>query len=127
MGFDFQNRQRPDTAREYRMESSLILAEMPDPRSVDLLKGLLKDTSNDSELRAAGAWGLADISTDTESAGLVAQDYGVERVLPVVPVLRLASGGISLETPKPRPKFVGVSGITTGRAMTPDSRAVYDL
>ena len=49
-----------------------------------------------------------------------AQDYGVERVLPIVPVLRLASGGIGLETPKLRPKLVSVSGITTGRAMTPD-------
>ena len=80
----------PDTAREYRMESSLILAEMPDPRSVDLLKGLLEDTSNDSELRAAGAWGLADISTDAESAGLVAHVHDSDEVVAVHAILALS-------------------------------------
>jgi len=80
----------PDTAREYRMESSLILAEMPDRRSVDLLKGLLEDTSNDSELRAAGAWGLADISTNVESAGLVAHVHDSDEVVAVHAILALS-------------------------------------
>jgi len=43
-----------------------------------------------------------------------AQDYGIERVLPIVPVLRLASGSIGLERPKLRPKLVSVSGIPQG-------------
>ena len=47
-----------DAAREYRMESALILAEMPEQQSVDLLQGLLEDRSNESESArpARGGW-----------------------------------------------------------------------
>ncbi len=66
---------------ELRMESALILAELSDRRSLDLLKAILKNTSNDPELRAAAAWGLAGISVDAESSGLLAYlDDGDELV-----------------------------------------------
>ena len=80
----------PDAAREYRMESALILAEMPDQRSLDLLKGLLENTSNDSELRAAGAWGLADVSMDAESTGLVAHVHDSDEVVAVHAILAVS-------------------------------------
>jgi hypothetical protein len=79
-----------EAAKEYRMESALILAEMPDQRSLDLLKNLLEDTSNDSELRAAGAWGLADVSPDAESAGLVAHVHDSDEVVAVHAILALS-------------------------------------
>ena len=72
-GWDFLFRilNAPDAARELRMETALILGELLDSRSTNLLRELMENTSNDSELRAAGAWGLASVSTDVESAGLV--------------------------------------------------------
>ena len=79
-----------DAAREYRMESALILAEMPDRRSIDLLKGLLEDTTNDSELRAAGAWGLADVSTEIGAASLVAHVQDNDEVVAVHVILALS-------------------------------------
>lgn len=78
------------TAREYRMESALILSEMPQQRSLGLLKDLLEDASNDSELRAAGAWGLADVSTDAVSAGLVAHVHDRDEVVAVHAILALS-------------------------------------
>jgi hypothetical protein len=72
------------------MESALILAEMPDRRSLDLAKILLGDRSNDSELRAAGAWGLADITTDVESAGLMAHVHDSDEVVAVHAILALS-------------------------------------
>ena len=77
----------PGTAREYRRESALILAEMPDQRSVDLLKRLLESKSNASELRAAGAWGLAGVSTDAESASLVAHVHESDEVVAIHAIL----------------------------------------
>ena len=53
------------------MECALILAELPDQRSIGLLRRLMENTSNDSELRAAAAWGLASVSPDVESAELL--------------------------------------------------------
>jgi hypothetical protein len=79
-----------DTAREYRMESALILSEMPNQYSLGLLKDLLEDTSNESELRAAGAWGLADVSTDAASAGLVAHVHDRDEVVAVHAILSLS-------------------------------------
>ena len=61
-----------DATRELRMEAALILAELPGTRSISLLRTLMEVTSNDSELRAAGAWGLASVSTDADSGGLLA-------------------------------------------------------
>lgn len=51
---------------EYRMESALILAEQPCPRSIELLEQLADGRTNSSELRAAGAWGLAAVKADIE-------------------------------------------------------------
>jgi hypothetical protein len=79
-----------DAAKEYRMESALILAEMPDQCSLDLLKGLLEDTSNDSELRAGAAWGHADVSSDAESTGLVAHVHDSDEVVSVHAILALS-------------------------------------
>ena len=79
-----------DTAREYRMESALILAEMPDRRSIDLLKSLLEDTSNDSELRAAGAWGLGDVLTDGEIGSLVAHVHDNDEAVAVHAILAIS-------------------------------------
>jgi HEAT repeat protein len=45
----------------YRMESALILAELPGQRSIDLLTSIANTASNESELRAAAAWGLSAI------------------------------------------------------------------
>ena len=50
------------------MESALILAEQPCPRSIDLLAQLADDKSNPSELRAAGTWGLAAAKADVPKA-----------------------------------------------------------
>ena len=61
-----------DMPSELRMESTLILPELPDHRSLDLLKAWLDNPSNEPELRAAAAWGLAAISVDAESSGLLA-------------------------------------------------------
>jgi hypothetical protein len=41
-------------------------------------------------LRAAGAWGLADISTDAESAGLVAHVHDSDEVVAVHAILALS-------------------------------------
>lgn len=79
-----------DATREYRMESALIVAEMPDRRSVDLLKGLLEDTSNDSELRAAGAWGLPAVSSDADSTDLRAHVHDHDEVVAVHAILALS-------------------------------------
>jgi HEAT repeat protein len=79
-----------DTTRDYRMESALILAEMPDRRSLDLLRSFLENTSNDSELRAAGAWGLADVSTDVDSTGLVAHVRDRDEVVAIHAILALS-------------------------------------
>jgi hypothetical protein len=54
------NVRQSNVAPEYRMESALILAELPFERSIDLLAQLAERQSNDSELRAAGAWGLSN-------------------------------------------------------------------
>ena len=48
-----------DTA--YRMESALILAELPGQRSIDLLTKVATNAGNESELRAAAVWGLSAI------------------------------------------------------------------
>jgi hypothetical protein len=60
-----------NTPRELRMECALILAELPDTRSIDLLKATMTDTGNESELRAAGAWGVAMVSADIRQSGLL--------------------------------------------------------
>ncbi|MEX2122118.1 MAG: hypothetical protein WD847_21240 [Pirellulales bacterium] len=49
---------------DYRMETAFILAELPDQRSIDLLAALAANQTNDSELRAASAWGLAAAKAD---------------------------------------------------------------
>jgi hypothetical protein len=80
----------PEAPREYRMESALILAEMPDQRSLGLLRGLLEEESNDSELRAAGAWGLADVSANAESTGLVNHVHERDEVVAIHAILALS-------------------------------------
>ena len=70
-----------DMRSDLRMESALVLAELPDHHSLALLRELLKNTSNDPELRAAAAWGLAGIARDAESSDLLAYlDDGDELV-----------------------------------------------
>lgn len=56
----------PEISPEYRMESALILAEQPCARSIELLELLVNERTNSSELRAAGAWGLAAVKADAE-------------------------------------------------------------
>jgi hypothetical protein len=79
-----------NAAPENRMESSLILAEMPDQRSVDLLKSLLADTSNVSELRASGAWGLASVSVDADPGVLVSYVHDADEVVAVHAIVALS-------------------------------------
>jgi HEAT repeat protein len=79
-----------ETAKEYRMEVALILAEIPDRRSAALLKALMEGTSNDPELRAAGAWGLAEVSTDAELADIVARVDDSDEVVAMHAILVLS-------------------------------------
>lgn len=52
----------PNVPVEMRMETALILAEQQMPRSAEILAEIAEDRNNESELRAAGAWGLSQIS-----------------------------------------------------------------
>lgn len=56
---------------DFRMEIALVLSEVRTDRSKAILKTLADDDTNDSELRAASAWGLSMIVDDLESSDLV--------------------------------------------------------
>lgn len=57
--------------KDLRMEVALILSEIKAGDSMEILKGLAADHLNESELRAASAWGLSMIAPSLNDSGLV--------------------------------------------------------
>lgn len=80
----------PDGPVELRMECALLLAELPDRRSIALLRKAMENTSNTSELRAAAAWGLASVAADAQSSGLLNQVGDADEVTALHAILGIA-------------------------------------
>ena len=83
-----------DGAIELRMEAALILAEYERNEVVDLLAEVARNPSNPSELRAAGAWGIAGYPRNirrTPLLELLAVDDDLTAVHAIVAASRLLS------------------------------------
>lgn len=62
---------KSDNDNEVRMESVLILSELPGRRSADILAGIARQRANPSELRAAAGWGMGTAASSIESTPLL--------------------------------------------------------
>ena len=92
--------------RELRMECALMLAELPGTRSIEVLKAIMADTVNDSELRAAGAWGLAIVSADIRQSGLLGYLHDPDELTAVHAIV----GASRLVNPQTMDSFLAVIG-----------------
>jgi len=95
-----------DTPHDMRMECALILAELPNARSIALLKAALTDTTNESELRAAAAWGLAMVSADIRQSGLLEHVHDSDELTAVHAIV----GACRLVTSQTLDAFLGPIG-----------------
>ncbi len=60
-----------DVPLETQLETVIVVSEIPNPRSENLLIEVLQDTVRDEELRAGAAWALGQFATCTAASALV--------------------------------------------------------
>jgi hypothetical protein len=60
-----------DVPLETQLETVIVVSEIPNPRSENLLIEVLRDAGRDEELRAGAAWALGQFATRTAAGALV--------------------------------------------------------
>lgn len=60
-----------DVPLETQLETVIVVSEIPNPRSENLLIEVLRDARRDEELRAGAAWALGQFATRTAASALV--------------------------------------------------------
>jgi hypothetical protein len=60
-----------DVPLETQLETVIVVSEIPNPRSENLLIDVLRDGRRDEELRAGAAWALGQFATRTAASALV--------------------------------------------------------
>ena len=89
-GWSFVRQCLDDPYLQNRLEAVIVLAEIPGPRSCELLSLVLMDDRQHAEIRAGAAWGLGELQDKVALGNLIDAFSGVEQAIRVEAARALA-------------------------------------